>query len=88
MATLHAPDRRSRVRFPDGFVLVFLSRILRIILRGRNSLNFILNILNLECVLAYTGSLFVYRVRAQNNITEVGLKEFRARAFCLECGLK
>ena len=56
MATLFArsrSDRRSRVRFPDGFVFVFLSRILRIILRRRKSLNFILNIINLKCVLAY-----------------------------------
>ena len=43
----------SRVRFPNGFVLVLLSRILRIILRGRKSLNFILNILNLKYIKAY-----------------------------------
>ena len=52
---------KSRVRLRVGFVLDFLSRILRIILRGRKSLKSILNILNLECIPAYAGQGFSQR---------------------------
>ena len=74
---------KSRVRLPVGFVLDSVSRILRIILRGRKSLKSILNILNLKCVPAYNYYL-AFRGRGACNLLRFDVSIAQTKAEMLE----